>query len=102
LFPDSSKRSFSSQKSPDRLRAHPAFCSVVTGGRGVEMTTVLHLVARVKNERSYISTPPTCLHGVDRDNAYVERKKVQYAIKRVIHQITHTGVLLSGQPFSKT
>jgi len=24
--------------------------------------------AKVKNEWSYTSTPPTCLHGVDRDN----------------------------------
>jgi hypothetical protein len=34
-------------------------------GRG-KFTTHLHVVPKVKNERRYISTPPICLHGVER------------------------------------
>ena len=35
-------------------------------GWGVELTTLLHLVARVKNEWSCTSAPPLCLHAMDK------------------------------------
>jgi len=33
-------------------------------GRGVKLTTYLHLVPSSKNEWSYTATPPICLDGV--------------------------------------
>jgi hypothetical protein len=52
--------------------AHPASYPMGTrdsfprgkSGRGVKLTTHLPLVPRSKNEWSYTSTPPICLHGV--------------------------------------
>jgi hypothetical protein len=36
----------------------------VKRGRGVTLTTHLHLVPRLSMSRSYTSSPPLCLHGV--------------------------------------
>jgi len=70
------KRLFSSQKRADRLWGTPKLLSSGTtvhypgGGvnrRGVKLATHFHLVNGLKNEWSYTSTPPVCLHGVERD-----------------------------------
>jgi hypothetical protein len=52
--------------------AHPASCTLDTGGpfselkhgRGVTLTTHLHLMPRTRMSRSYGSSPPKRLHGV--------------------------------------
>jgi len=48
-------------------KAHPASYSMDTSGsfsgRGVKLTTHIHLVPRSHNERSYTSIPPIRLHG---------------------------------------
>jgi hypothetical protein len=52
--------------------AHPASYPIGTGvlfpgvkrGRGVTLTTHPHLVPRLRMSRSYIFSPPMCLHGV--------------------------------------
>jgi hypothetical protein len=36
----------------------------VKSGRGMTLTTRPHLVPRLRMSRSYISSPPMCLHGV--------------------------------------
>jgi len=66
---------YSSLKCPDSLWDHPASYSKGTGilpwgksGRVLELTTLLYLVAKVKNEWSCTSAPPLCLHGMDRTN----------------------------------
>jgi hypothetical protein len=53
-------------------RAHPASCTMGTGGpfpeakrgRGVTLTIHTHLVPRSRMSRSYTSSPPKHLHGV--------------------------------------
>jgi hypothetical protein len=52
---------------PDRtwvLTQTPIQQSWGYGDRGVALTTNPHLAPRLKNECSYISTPPLCLHGL--------------------------------------
>jgi hypothetical protein len=54
---------------PDRLWSPPSlvpngYQGLFPWGRGVKLTTHLHLVLRSKSEWSYTSTPPILLHGV--------------------------------------
>jgi hypothetical protein len=73
--PGKDDRFFSSQKRADRFWGSPKLLSSGTtvhyrGGvnrRGVKLATHLRLVKRLRNEWSYTSTHPICLHGVDRD-----------------------------------
>jgi hypothetical protein len=63
---------FSSSPRQDRLWVPPSLLSNGyqrlfpwgKNGRGVKLTTHLHLLLRSKNEWSYSSTPPIRLHGV--------------------------------------
>ena len=73
--PNRDMRFFSSLKCPDRLCDHPASYSKGMGilpwgqsALGMELTTLFHLVAKVKNEWRCTSAPPPplCLHGMDK------------------------------------
>jgi len=71
LDPSRDVRFFSSLKCSDGLWDHPASYSkgmgiVSWGGRGMDLTTLLHLVVRVKNEWSCTSASPLCLCGMDK------------------------------------
>jgi len=68
------KRLFSSLKCPDCLWGPPASHSLGTGvlsweqrGWGVKVNHSPPSSTEVKNEWSYTSTPPICLHGMDRE-----------------------------------
>jgi len=73
--PGRSKRFFPSTERPDRVRGSPRL--LFNGYRGSfsgikrPVSEVDHLPTfsvEVKNGWSYTSTPPICIHGVDRDN----------------------------------
>ena len=59
--------------------AHPVSLSKCTGvsfnrGKAVEVNHSPTSCAQVKNEWSYSSTPPVCLHGIQRDTFTFQSK----------------------------
>jgi hypothetical protein len=75
--PHSGKKFFSSPKRPDWLWGPPSL--LFNGYRGSlsgvkrpgrEVNDSPPCSAEIKNEWSYTSIPPTCLHGLDRKNSH--------------------------------
>jgi hypothetical protein len=54
---------------PSTIQWVPGFFPRGTSGRGVNLTTHLNVVPRLRmSEATYTSSPPVCVYGIDRDN----------------------------------